>query len=119
MENTEKREYRRHKIRLEIAINQSSEHNFFTGFALDVSEGGVFIATNDIKAIGSELEFSFRLDGRSIRVVGLVRWLREPDAFIGSLPPGMGIRFLEIDPEDLQRIQSFVEKQRESIFYED
>ncbi len=116
----DKRRYDRLPVELEVELHAGSDHNFYTGFTHNISEGGLFIATSHLHPLGTRVEFTFTLDDRPdpIEVRGVVRWLREPEA-VSPMPLGMGIEFEELAPAVLSRIQSFVERRRETIFYDD
>lgn len=113
---------RRHeRLPIEIEVNLTSDHNFYTAFTQNVSEGGLFVATNEILPIGTVLEFSFTLapDPSPIAVRGRVRWTREETDFTSDVPPGMGIEFIDLAPDVQRRINEFIQRQRESLFYDD
>jgi uncharacterized protein (TIGR02266 family) len=99
------------------AVDLDSHSNFYTGLADDISEGGVFVASDELLRLGTDLRLEFSLPdiGDAITARGVVRWLRLPHA---GAPAGMGIQFLELRDEDRQRIARFV-KLREPLFYDD
>lgn len=61
----------------------------------NISEGGLFIASDQVKPIGTKIHFEFRVDdgGETISGSGVVRWI-ESDP---SKRKGMGIQFTEIN----------------------
>ncbi len=71
----------------------------------DIGPGGVFVPTPAPLPPGTELELSLHLPGerRIIRAEGRVVWTNLVDS--PSLPAGMGIRFLRIDPTDRIRLE--------------
>ncbi len=106
---------------LELAITLQGDNNFYTGLSENISEGGVFIATSTVLAVGTHvvLEFSLPDMAAPLRVGGRVQWTREPDAM--SLPgnvfgnlesnevlPGMGIKFVGIDRDAIYAIRQFM-----------
>lgn len=103
----------------EIELSQESEHNFYTGFTENISSGGLFIATRDLKPIGTVMEISFSLPGASAKITTRceVRWQRLEQSHVDSMP-GIGVRFLDIDPAAAQAINDFI-GQRGSLFYDD
>ncbi len=111
---------RRHsRYAVELQVSMSSDHNFYTGFAENLSEGGVFVATHSLKAVGTIMELSIHLPGGTgpARVQGEVRWVREYRE--GSdAPPGMGVRFLALPVEVTHAILEFLQH-REPLFYDD
>lgn len=112
-----RREHARYSVDLEVSV--TSEHNFYAGFVENLSVGGVFIATHQLKPVGERLEFSVRLPNleHAIRGTGEVRWVRVYSE--GSdVPPGMGIKFDALDEASQRSIESFL-AQREPLFYDE
>ncbi len=108
------------RLPLEVEVSLESDHNFYTGFSANISEGGIFIATHLVRPPGATLEIAFTLPGDDtpITAVAEVRWHRELNER-SDTPPGLGMRFVKVAERDLTRIQAFIEKGREPLFYED
>jgi uncharacterized protein (TIGR02266 family) len=107
------------RIAIEAEVGFQSETNFFMGFSEDISTGGLFISTYDIRPIGSVINLNFTLpDGHLISVDGVVRWVREYNETTPDTSPGMGIQFDGLGPEDKEAIHLFIEE-RPAIFYDD
>ena len=106
------------RVELHVGVGFRSGPSFYTGFTSDLSEGGLFVATHMLQAIGSELALTFALPtGPEISVRGIVRWVRDTHDYNSATPPGMGVQFQAIKPEDLERIREFVAI-REPMFFE-
>ena len=67
----------------------------------DISVAGVFIDTNSAVPAGSHLKLTFTLpDGHTVHTDGVV---------IHNQPrSGIGVKFLNLDPEDARRIRTFI-----------
>jgi uncharacterized protein (TIGR02266 family) len=82
----------------------------------DISEGGVFVSTYRHIACGSLVDIELTLPGttHNVHARGEVRWHRDasPDA-----PPGVGIAFDDVSPEDRNAIQRFCTA-RPPLYYE-
>ena len=106
------------RVEIQVEVTMESDHNFFTGLSSNVSEGGLFVATNAVPPIGTRLVVRFALEGQPehIDAVGEVCWVR--DARSADFPAGFGLRFLKISDEALDRVAHFVAA-RDSIFYEE
>lgn len=104
---------------VELDVSLGSDHNFYAGFIENMSAGGVFVATHMIKPVGETLELSIHLPDSDIvvRGVGEVRWIREYSE-ASNVPPGMGVRFVHLEPGSLEAIESFLEH-REPLFFDD
>lgn len=107
------------RVRMHTSIDMRSDSNFFTGFSMDISEGGVFIATVDPVPRGTQVELDFTLPGgRPMKVAGVVRWVRESNPRTPELMPGVGVQFTGLAPEVAHAISSFVTT-RDPMFFPD
>ena len=111
-----RREFER--LDLEVHVDLASEHNFYTGYSMNISGGGLFIATHVVRPIGSLLEVCFRLPGEEepIRARAQVRWVKVDES---GGPRGLGLRFLDIDELARVRIQRFISLNRDPLFFEE
>ncbi len=68
---------------------------FIERYAVDVSQGGIFIRTKEPLAVGTQMKFEFQLRDASplIGGEGTVVWTRENDPSRPAIAPGMGVRF--------------------------
>lgn len=111
-----RREHSRFAVDLDVTVG--SDHNFYAGFAENLSAGGVFIATHKLKPVGSQIELTINLpEGAQIRATGQVRWIRVFNER-SDTPPGMGVRFDELAPTSVELIQSFLSR-RDALFFDD
>jgi uncharacterized protein (TIGR02266 family) len=106
---------------LEVKVDLESDHNFYTGLTQNISAGGLFIATHQLRRIGDHIKVKFSLPGSpgTISIDTEVRWIRENSLlhrFDGST--GMGVRFIDLAPEASQAIVAFLEN-RDSLYYDD
>jgi uncharacterized protein (TIGR02266 family) len=116
-----KRQRQAERHDLEIAVDLDSDSNFYTGLTQNISTGGLFIATHQIKNVGDRVRLKFTLPGspRTIDVETEVRWIRENSSLHKTDgASGMGVRFLNMSPEDTATIEGFL-KSRDSLFYDD
>jgi uncharacterized protein (TIGR02266 family) len=113
---TPRREHSRFHVDLDVTVG--SDHNFYAGFAENLSAGGVFIATHKLKPVGSQVELTINLpDGVQLRAIGDVRWIRVFNEQ-SDTPPGMGVRFTDLADASVALIQSFLER-RDPLFFDD
>ncbi|MBE4752286.1 TIGR02266 family protein [Corallococcus sp. ZKHCc1 1396] len=107
------------RVRMHTAIDMRSDSNFFTGFSMDISEGGIFIATVEAVPRGTTVDLDFTLPGgRPLTVNGVVRWARDGNDRTPELMPGVGVQFTALPPEVAHAISSFVAT-RDPMFYPD
>lgn len=105
--------------RLDVRISLTSQDNFFSGFAQNISNGGLFIASFDLLPIGHPLEVSFSLPGGLfMKTNAVVRWVRPLDPNQPSHWPGMGVEFLDLDEGGQEAINAFMDL-RAPLFFED
>ena len=115
-EASARREHSRFAVDLDVTVG--SDHNFYAGFAENLSAGGVFIATHKLKPVGSKIELTINLpDGAQLKTEGEVRWVRVFNEH-SDTPPGMGVKFSELPSESLALIQSFLAR-RDPLFFDD
>lgn len=105
------------RVDVETQVTYASDTNFFAGFAADLSDGGLFIATYNRQPIGTLIYISFSLpSGHIVNAVGQVRWLRDTRDENQHAPPGMGVMFQGLAREDRAAIIDFLQA-REPLFY--
>jgi uncharacterized protein (TIGR02266 family) len=110
------------RIQYKTNVTLNSEHNFYTGLSVDISEGGIFIATHQPLPRGTEVEIEFSIPTfpEAVRATGLVQWVRPFSYGTMDANPGMGVKFLRISPpQAVNAIQTFIKKHREPELYEE
>jgi CheY-like chemotaxis protein len=75
-------------------------NNIVKAYALDISEGGMYLHTQSEFIPGATLELSFKLKEKDIRVKAVVRHV-QPGI-------GMGVSFINPSPETLSAIKDFL-----------
>ncbi len=107
------------RVPMQTQVDMTSDSNVFTGFSTNLSEGGVFVATVNLLPVGTPVDLTFSLPGKTrITVRGEVRWTREIDDRVPDVFPGVGVRFLELSAEASEALHRFV-AEREPLFYPD
>jgi uncharacterized protein (TIGR02266 family) len=107
------------RVRMQAQINRSSDSNFYTGFATDIGEGGIFVATVQTVPRGTSVDLDVTLPGgRPMKVSGVVHWTREVNDKTPELMPGFGVKFTHLAPEVAAAISDFVAT-REPLFFPD
>lgn len=91
-----------------LSVDVFSGQNFWTGLTMNMSAGGVFIATaNALPLVGSTVVLNIALPFESEAVVVLaeVRWTRP---YTAGSPAGIGLAFVDLSCEALAKIARFV-----------
>lgn len=107
------------RFTVDLDVTLESDHNFYAGFAENLSAGGIFVATHKILPIGERITLSIRLPGieQPVLGVGEVRWARDYSEQ-SNVPPGLGFRFVELSPGGVELIERFL-KNRDPLFFDD
>jgi uncharacterized protein (TIGR02266 family) len=106
------------RVGLCVEVGMQTDSNFYTGFTEDISEGGLFVATYKLLPAGSEIALTLTLpDGAEFRVTAVVRWVRDPRDPNSDMRPGMGVQFVNLEPQDHETIRTFI-KMRDPMFFE-
>ena len=118
-EDRKREDERRRSTRLGLHANVTacSETNFFTGFTMDLSEGGVFIATYSPPPVGDRVALNITVAGEMELVVqGIVRWHRTEE---GGGAIGCGVQFTSLDDRQQQALSAMLDRaQREPLLFE-
>jgi len=87
------------------------QKKILTDYSVNMSTGGVFIESNMILPEDSDVTVKFKLPNSDniIVVKAIVAWVNDPSSLKKpSLPPGMGLQFLDLSLEDLHTIRAFL-----------
>ncbi len=89
------RQGKRTPVTLKIKFKSETVEQFIDRYAVDVSQGGIFIRTKEPLAVGTQMRFEFQLRDASPLIAGegTVVWTRENDPSRPAIAPGMGVRF--------------------------
>ncbi|MDB4961636.1 MAG: type pilus assembly PilZ [Myxococcales bacterium] len=89
------RQGKRTPVTLKIKFKSETLEQFIERYAVDVSQGGIFIRTKEPLAVGTQMRFEFQLRDASPLIAGegTVVWTRENDPSRPAIAPGMGVRF--------------------------
>jgi uncharacterized protein (TIGR02266 family) len=94
-----------------VEVDDSS----YVGFIENVSQDGVFVATQAPPRVGAAVSLLIALpDLALVRAQGTVRWVRQPSNS-DRAPAGMGIRFERLSALDAVRIYDFLRARQSSI----
>jgi uncharacterized protein (TIGR02266 family) len=108
------------RVDIDTAVDLDSDTNFYAGLTQDISSGGLFLATEQLRRVGERVRVQFVLPrvAAPIAVEAEVRWTREGAVGGGDQPAGMGLKFLGLSREAELAIAGFV-KQRETLLYDE
>jgi len=96
---------------LSIPIEYSIGKSFISVKSFDFSKSGSYIATTNPSPVGDiiRIRFTIPTEKRKFEVRGKVMYQIKYDAVAkGSYPPGMGVKFMDIPPEDQNAIDKYL-----------
>lgn len=104
---------RANRSALTVRIDYATIDEIFSEFTRDINEGGLFIETEKPHLPGTEVSMQFHLPGSDEVVETVGRVVRVSRGGAG-VPPGMGIEFDELKPDDRKKIDRIVRALRSS-----
>ena len=106
------------RVAIDLGVTMTSESNFYVGFAGNISEGGLFVATHQMIPVGRTIDLQFRLpDGEEpVSLEARVCWQRTAVDYDDGILPGFGVQFVNLDENTRKRLEEFLET-REPIFH--
>jgi uncharacterized protein (TIGR02266 family) len=98
------------RVEVEVEVRYRTAQEFVAAYSRNISGGGLFVRTGHPEKLNQKVLLRFTLPGVDphFEVRGIVVWSNAVSR--GSFPAGMGIKFLEITPEDSKRIAEFVQR---------
>lgn len=110
---------KRHEYSVDVSFE--STHNFYTGFTENISSGGLFIATRGVLPdIGDRFTIEVTLPTAEIPIElhCEVRWQRLEQQDCAHSQPGVGVRFIDLDPVATTMMNEFIAR-RDTLFYDE
>ena len=100
------------RISGKINISFKKASDFFKAYIANLGEGGLFVNTTKNLPVGSllDLEFSLPDSDHAITTKGKVVWIRPQDMSTEKMPPGMGIQFIDMNPNDNELLKNYLAK---------
>lgn len=93
-------EPRPERIRNPIRVFYGPDAPDYADYAENISEGGLFISTNRVFAVGTRLHVELRFPSRTWKLNGEVAWaIKIPEHERGNLVCGMGVQLVGGGPE--------------------
>jgi molecular chaperone DnaK len=93
----------RQSASMRIKLKYPDVETFIQKYAVNISRGGIFIATKQPKAVGTFVKFEFLLSDATtssiIRGEGQVQWTKEYDPAHPLKAHGMGVKFSRLDAD--------------------
>ncbi len=99
------------RVDVNLEVQYRTAQEFRAAYAKNISGGGIFIRTQEPLPLNREVQLRFTLPGiaRTFLVPGLVVWTN-PNPSRSSFPTGMGLKFMDLDPEAKTILGEFVKE---------
>jgi uncharacterized protein (TIGR02266 family) len=98
------------RLCLVVEVTLESESCFYSGLTENISEGGLFVATYDLRPPGTRFSVSLTVEGMPpIEVTAEVRWVRDSHGACAGHDVGMGMAFVDLAEDDRATIQAFLD----------
>jgi uncharacterized protein (TIGR02266 family) len=105
--------YERADVKLEVRLKMRSLDDSITTHTLNIGQGGIFVYSDKFSEIKDIAEFEIVFREGTPKVIagtGEIVWIRQKQ--VNDLPIGMGIKFINLPPEQEKFIDSFVKKHK-------
>jgi type IV pilus assembly protein PilZ len=103
----ERRSYDRFDV--EWAVDCIADDTFLYASIANISAMGIFVKTTDPAVVGTRLVLSFEPPGyESFKLEGQVAWINAVRADGDNPNPGMGVRFVNLQPDERERLVEVV-----------
>lgn len=87
------------RIRSHLAVRYGYVTVDRSAVAENISEGGLYIRTNQVLSVGSQISMEIEFPERTVVHTGEVLWaIRVPEHMTETMVCGMGIRFIDTIP---------------------
>ena len=109
-DGSERRSYERFDVEMGVtwSVDTDADDTFLYANISNISALGIFVRTTEPLAAGTKLTLRFSVDGHERKLAGQVQWVNPVRALGDNLNPGMGIRFLDLSPDDRERLVEIV-----------
>ena len=99
------------KVSGTVKMSFESESDFFRAYIGNLAKGGLFVKTGKILPVDTLLNVEFTLPDSNhvIHTTGKVVWTRSKDRSSDKIPPGMGVQFIDMSPEDEKLLKKYIE----------
>jgi len=107
-DGSDRRRFPRASLQLLIQYRFDSFDDFLAEYSVDISVGGMFIRTDKPHDEGSFVYLQFALKDGSRLIEGLGKVVRVNRPGDGGRTVGMGVEFVNFDPESMALIEEIV-----------
>ena len=109
MSDSERRRGPRRPLKMRIDY-KAGDGDFLYEYTRNISEGGLFVATDAPPKVGTVIQMRFQIPGEnsSLKVEGKVKWVNASKDGREHPNPGMGVEFINLSDEERDIISHIV-----------
>lgn len=98
------------RVNVTWSVDCEVEDTFLYASITNISELGIFVRTTEPHEVGTGLTLRFAPPGAVDPFVlrGVVQWINPVLALSQSPNPGMGVRFVDLQPDDRERLVAVI-----------
>jgi len=92
-----------------VKVRYEDLSEFYEGFMITKARGGIYLKTNNLLLVGTQLDLYIHIASQnlSLHFPGKVVW--SAPKTMGNIPPGMGIKFSNLQDSERELLDQFVE----------
>ena len=93
------------RFEVEWSVDCVATDTFLYASITNISEMGIFVCTTDPLRIGTKMRLTFAPPGgEAFELDGCVAWVNRVKPDGENINPGMGIRFVDLQPDERERL---------------
>lgn len=100
------------RIPVKLEVNYVNIEGLISDYTVNISRGGIFIATDAPLDIGTMVQLELKLSESvvPVEIVGEVAWITRPDRSSSLIVPGMGVEFRGLNTKAKKSLEQFIEQ---------
>ncbi len=98
------------RVQKVLTLEYKDPKGFIKAYTANASSSGLFIKTQNPLNEGDQFLLKLKIPGlpEPLKIKCEVVWSRTRESIPSNRPPGMGVKFRQISPEDQQRLKDFL-----------
>lgn len=93
----------------EIDVVFADLSDLYEGFVISKARGGIYLKTDDLLLVGTQATVNIRIDAERLRFRFNAKVVWSTAKPMGTIPPGLGLKFSDLRARDRQIIEEFVD----------
>ncbi|MCA9520943.1 MAG: PilZ domain-containing protein [Myxococcales bacterium] len=93
----------------EIDVAFSDLSDLYEGFVISKARGGIYLKTDDLLLVGTQAWVTIRIESEHLRFRFNAKVVWSTAKAMGTIPPGLGLKFSDLKARDREIIEAFVD----------